>query len=128
MRAGGGEDFQLTHAVLVFVWWKTNALGAFKNHSCDWRASSLPALRNDLARVCERKARAPSKCLAAVPSVAEVEPVTIFHEPINIRAENVERIQSHVGKPGVKLKTGVFETCEHHGRDPLVKNAMRQGP
>jgi hypothetical protein len=44
--------------------------------------------------------------------VAEVEPVTIFHEPINIRAENVERIQSYADELGTKLKTDVFETRE----------------
>src|SRR5439155_11129607 len=103
---------------------------------------SLPTLRNDLARIYEPKAPAPSQRLAALRAareaglqvyvavaptypecdeadlratlraVAEVEPVTIFHEPINIRAENVARIQSHAGELGVKLKTDVFETRE----------------
>jgi DNA repair photolyase len=103
---------------------------------------SLPTLRNDLARVYEPKAPAPSQrfatlqaareaglhvYVAVAPSypecdevdlrttlraVAEIEPVTIFHEPINIRAENVERIQSHADGLGVKLKTDVFATRE----------------
>ena len=103
---------------------------------------SLPTLRNDLARIYEPKAPAPSQRLTALHAareaglhvyvaiaptypecdeadlratlraVAEVEPVTIFHEPINIRAENVERIQSHADELGVKLKTDVFETRE----------------
>ena len=103
---------------------------------------SLPTLRNDLAKVYEPKAPAPSQRLATLqgareaglnvyvavaPSypecdesdlratlsaVAELEPVTIFHEPINIRAENVERIQSHADELGVKLKTDVFATRE----------------
>ena len=99
---------------------------------------SLPTLRNDLAKVYEPKAPAPSQRLAALRAaraaglhvyvaiaptypecdeadlratlraVAEVEPVTIFYEPINIRAENVERIQSHAEALGVKSKTVVF--------------------
>ncbi|MBE0540717.1 MAG: hypothetical protein IH623_04970 [Verrucomicrobia bacterium] len=32
---------------------------------------------------------------ATLQAVAEIKPVTIFHEPINIRAENVERIEAH---------------------------------
>ena len=103
---------------------------------------SLPTLRNDLAKIYEPKAPAPSQRLAALHAareaglhvyvavaptypecdeadlratlraVAEFEPVTIFHEPINIRAENVERIRSHAGELGVKLETDVFETRE----------------
>ena len=114
---------------------------------------SLPTLRNDLAKVYEPKAPAPSQRLAALRAaraaglhvyvavaptypecdeadlratlraVAEVEPVTIFHEPINIRAENVERIQSHADELGVKLKTDVFATREQW-QDYAV-NALR---
>jgi DNA repair photolyase len=91
---------------------------------------SLPTLRNDLAKIYELKAPAPSQRLATLrgareaglhvyvavaPSypecdeadlratlraVAEVEPVTVFHEPINIRAENVERIERHAAALG----------------------------
>ena len=31
---------------------------------------------------------------ATLKAVAELEPITIFHEPINIRAENVARIEA----------------------------------
>jgi DNA repair photolyase len=104
---------------------------------------SLPTLRNDLAKIYEPKAPAPSQRLATLragreaglhvyvavaptypecdeadlrstlQAVAEVNPVTIFHEPINIRAENVERIRSQAGSLGVTLKTEVFATREH---------------
>ena len=45
-------------------------------------------------------------------AVGEFKPVTIFHEPINIRAENVERINSQGRSLGISLKTDVFETRE----------------
>jgi DNA repair photolyase len=94
---------------------------------------SLPTLRNDLARVYEPKAPAPSQRLmtlhaakkaglhvyvavaptypecdendlrATLKAVAELDPITIFHEPINIRAENIERIERHATSIGVKL-------------------------
>ena len=103
---------------------------------------SLPTLRNDLAKVYEPKAPAPSQRLATLraakeaglhvyvaiaptypecdkpdlratlKAVAELEPITIFHEPINIRAENVARIRIHADKLGVELKTDVFQTRE----------------
>ena len=103
---------------------------------------SLPTLRNDLSKIYEPKAPAPSQRLttlraaheaglnvyvavaptypecdetdlrATLQAVAKVEPVTIFHEPINIRAENVERIQTHADELGLKLKTDVFESRE----------------
>jgi len=43
-------------------------------------------------------------------AVKDLDPVTIFHEPINIRAENVERIRVHAEKNGQHMKTEVFET------------------
>jgi DNA repair photolyase len=49
---------------------------------------------------------------ATLRAVKELNPVTVFHEPINIRAENVQRIQVHATEQGVKLKTEVFETDE----------------
>jgi len=103
---------------------------------------SLPTLRNDLSKIYEPKAPAPSQRLATLraareaglnvyvavaptypecdeadlratlQAVAEIKPVTIFHEPINIRAENVERIQTHADELGVALKTAVFESRE----------------
>src|SRR6266498_458272 len=103
---------------------------------------SLPTLRNDLAKVYEPKAPAPSQGLATLraakeaglhvyvavaptypecdeadlratlTAVAELEPLTIFHEPINIRAENVARIEAQAADMGVRLKTEVFATRE----------------
>lgn len=101
---------------------------------------SLPTLRNDLARVYEPKAPAPSQRLATLKAareaglhvyvaiaptypecdredlhatlaaIAEIDPITIFHEPINIRAENVARIKAHAESLGIQLRTEVFET------------------
>ena len=101
---------------------------------------SLPTLRNDLAKVYEPKAPAPSQRLASLraakdadlhvyvaiaptypecddedlrttlKAVRELEPVTIFHEPINIRAENVGRMQAQATALGIALKTEVFAT------------------
>lgn len=103
---------------------------------------SLPTLRNDLSKIYEPKAPAPSQRIATLraaneaglhvyvavaptypecdeadlratlEAIAEVNPVTIFHEPINIRAENVERIQSHADELGLELQTDVFATRE----------------
>ncbi len=114
---------------------------------------SLPTLRNDLAKVYEPKAPAPSQRLTALHAareaglhvyvavaptypecddadlratlraVAEVEPVTIFHEPINIRAENVERINSQAESLGITLRTDVFASRERW-QDYAV-NALR---
>jgi DNA repair photolyase len=102
---------------------------------------SLPTLRDDLARVYEPKAPAPSQRLktlraakeaglhvfvalaptypecdeldldATLKAAAQLEPVTVFHEPINIRAENVERIKAQGRACGVSLKTDVFASA-----------------
>jgi DNA repair photolyase len=99
---------------------------------------SLPTLRNDLAKVYEPKAPAPSQRLAALraakeaglhvyvalaptypecdeadlratlQAVAELEPITIFHEPINIRAENVARIEAQAAGHGCSFADGSF--------------------
>jgi len=101
---------------------------------------SLPTLRNDLSRIYEPKAPAPTQRLATLKAareaglhvyvavaptypecgeadlhatleaVREFRPITIFHEPINIRAENVERIRLHAEELGQNLNTDVFET------------------
>ena len=103
---------------------------------------SLPTLRNNLARIYEPKAPAPSQRLATLraakeaglyvfvalaptypecdeddlratlKAVGELDPITIFHEPINIRAENVARIESQAVDMGVRLRTEVFATRE----------------
>jgi DNA repair photolyase len=99
---------------------------------------SVPTLRDDLAHVYEPKAPAPSQRMktlqaakeaglhvfvamaptypecdeadleATLMAAAKLNPVTIFHEPINIRAENVERIKGQARVSGVALKTDVF--------------------
>jgi DNA repair photolyase len=103
---------------------------------------SLPTLRNDLAKVYEPRAPAPSQRLATLRAakdadlhvyvalaptypecneadlratlraVAELEPITIFHEPINVRAENVARMKAQGDTLGISLKTEVFATRE----------------
>lgn len=103
---------------------------------------SLPTLRNDLAKIYEPKAPAPSQRLATLraahaaglnlyvaiaptypecdetdlratlTAVAELEPLTIFHEPINMRAENVLRIKAQADSLGVTLNTAVFASRE----------------
>jgi DNA repair photolyase len=103
---------------------------------------SLPTLRNDLAKVYEPKAPAPSQRLATLKAavgaglhvyvamaptypecdeadlratlkaVAELKPITVFHEPINIRAENVARIEEQAAETGVQLQTEVFASRE----------------
>ncbi len=99
---------------------------------------SLPTLDNSLAKVYEPGAPSPSLRLktlqeakaAGIPvyvavaptypecddrdleatlrAVKALHPVTIFHEPINVRAENVKRIAQHAASLGVELKTDVF--------------------
>jgi len=106
---------------------------------------SLPTLDDDLARIYEPKAPAPSQRLktlqkakemglhiyvAMAPTfpecdeadlrktlaaIKELNPITIFHEPINIRAENVARIQAHASSIGRDVNTAVFATGTHGG-------------
>lgn len=101
---------------------------------------SIPCMDTTLAKVYEPKAPAPLKRLetlrraselgipvfvAVAPTypemtdndlydvmvkVAAVNPLTIFHEPINIRAENVDRIRKHAANLGVSLNVGVWLT------------------
>ncbi len=103
---------------------------------------SLPTLRNDLSRVYEPKAPAPTQRLATLRAarnaglpvfvalaptypecdkadlratlraVAELDPITVFHEPINIRADNVARIAGHAQALRVQVNTDVFATRE----------------
>jgi len=103
---------------------------------------SLPSLRNDLAKVYEPQAPAPSQRLATLTAardmglnvyvamaptypecdetdlratllaIKDVKPLTIFHEPINIRADNVDRIAAQAQALGIKLRTEVFATRE----------------
>jgi len=103
---------------------------------------SLPTMRNDLAKLYEPKAPAPSQRLATLQAakefglhvyvaiaptypecdatdleatlraVAQLDPITVFHEPINIRAENVSRIAARGSELGVRVRTEVFSTRE----------------
>lgn len=103
---------------------------------------SLPTLRNDLAKVYEPQAPAPSLRLqtlqaaraagvnvyvAMAPTYPECDvhdlretlsavkalnPATIFHEPINIRADNVARIVAQGRQVGIEVKADVFATRE----------------
>jgi DNA repair photolyase len=49
---------------------------------------------------------------ATLGAIKELEPATIFHEPINIRAENVARIATYAADLGIAINTGVFDTVE----------------
>jgi len=101
---------------------------------------SIPTLRNDLAKIYEPKAPAPSQRLetlkaaadagipvfvamaptypecdeadlrATLQAIAPLQPMTVYHEPINIRAENIARIEAQARDLGVALRTGVFES------------------
>lgn len=103
---------------------------------------SLPTLRNDLAKIYESHAPSPSQRLktlqeakeaglhvyvamaptypecdqedlaATLEAIRELDPITVFHEPINIRAENVRRIEEHACSLGVTMKTDVFRNRE----------------
>ena len=103
---------------------------------------SLPTTRNDLAKIYEPRAPSPTQRLATLKAakaaglhvyvaiaptypecdeddlrktlsaVAELDPITIFHEPINIRAENVARIQRTADALRVSLNTAVFSARE----------------
>lgn len=101
---------------------------------------SIPTLRDDLAKIYEPKAPPPSERLATLraaremglniyvavsptypecdeddlrntlKAVAELEPLTIFHEPINIRGRNIARIHAHALEHGIKWRSDVFES------------------
>ncbi len=103
---------------------------------------SIPTLRADLSKIYEPKAPAPSLRLATLKdaaalgipvfvamaptypecdendlratmgALAPLSPMTIFHEPINIRAENVSRIEARARELGCALRTDVFKTPE----------------
>lgn len=124
---------------------------------------SLPTLRDDLARIYEPRAPSPTQRLATLKAareagvnvyvamaptypecdrddlaatlraVSKLEPVTIFHEPINVRAENVARIRAQAKKLGVALRTEVFNSpasWQAYAREALVevqKLAIEQG-
>ncbi len=104
--------------------------------------ASIPTLDNELARVYEPHAPAPTRRLETlraakeaglnvfaalaptypecdeadlrqtITALAQIEPATVFMEPINIRAENVERIAAHARTLGREIKVEVFEPRE----------------
>ncbi|MEI8121779.1 MAG: radical SAM protein [bacterium] len=45
-------------------------------------------------------------------AVADLKPITIFHEPINIRAENVARIEAKAKEVGRPIRSEVFASRE----------------
>lgn len=101
---------------------------------------SIPTLDNQLAKIYEPKAPAPTARLetlkaakqaglniyvAVAPTypecnvvdmtrtleaIAPLDPLSVFMEPINIRAENVTRISEHAAQIGRVMNTAVFET------------------
>lgn len=114
--------------------------------------SSIPTLNNKLAKVYEPHAPAPTQrlnllraardaglyvyvamaptypecdvddLLSSLTAFKELEPWTIFHEPINIRAENVERIRKQGEEIGVTVNTAVFanrDSWEKYATDAL---------
>ncbi len=103
---------------------------------------SLPTLRNDLSKIYEPKAPAPTLRLATLKAakklglhvyvamaptypesdvndlratlkaIAALDPITIFHEPINLRANNAARIARAASGVGQPMQTDVFATGE----------------
>ncbi|MBV8276735.1 MAG: hypothetical protein JO170_15955 [Verrucomicrobia bacterium] len=103
---------------------------------------SLPTLRNDLSKIYEPKAPAPTQRLATLVAakraglhvfvamaptypesestdlkatlraIAELDPITVFHEPINLRADNAVRIAQAASSVGIPMRTQVFHTRE----------------
>jgi DNA repair photolyase len=101
---------------------------------------SLPTLRNDLSKVYELHAPAPTQRLktlqeaksaglnvfvamaATYPesdeadlrktmqAIAALEPMTVFHEVVNIRAENVARLVINAALNGMRVNTEVYES------------------
>jgi DNA repair photolyase len=101
---------------------------------------SLPTLDNSLARIYEPLAPAPTRRLetlqqavdeglhvfvAMAPTYPECDaedlwrtmsaikklnPITLYHEPVNIRSKNVERIEAHAQRMGKTMRTEVFHS------------------
>lgn len=103
---------------------------------------SIPTLDNEMARVFEPHAPAATQRLATLvaakeagipvyvalapvypdcdeadlratfQAITQLDPVTIYMEPINVRAENVERIANHAREIGRNVNVDVFRTKE----------------
>jgi DNA repair photolyase len=112
---------------------------------------SIPTLDDRLARLYEPKAPSPSRRLetlrlaaakgipvyaavaptypeqgqaelaAVLGEIGRLNPVTVFHEPINIRAENVERIRKEAEAVALTFRGDVFKT-----KDRWAEYAVRQ--
>jgi DNA repair photolyase len=103
---------------------------------------SLPTLRNDLSKIYEPRAPAPTQRLATLTAakesglhiyvamaptypesdvddlratlkaIAAMDPITVFHEPINLRADNAARIARAASGIVLPMRTDVFATRE----------------
>jgi DNA repair photolyase len=62
---------------------------------------------------------------ATLQAVAEIKPVTIFHEPINIRAENVERIKAHATALGLFSLSSSNAVPRPRERERVVEDRVR---
>jgi DNA repair photolyase len=115
---------------------------------------SIPTLKNDIAKIYEPKAPAPTQRLATLKAardaglnvyvamaptypecdaedmqntlvaLKELNPVTIFHEPVNIRANNVERIRKHAASLGYYPHMDEFKTVENW-REYSIQQLLR---
>ena len=115
---------------------------------------SLPTLNDQVAKIYEPKALAPSQRLATLQAaraagvhvyvavaptypecdeadlrrtlaaVKKLNPFTIFHEPINIRGDNVGRIARHAAKIKVQVDTSVFDEGGPKWRNYAVNQLM----
>jgi hypothetical protein len=50
--------------------------------------------------------------MATLKAIAALDPITIFHEPINLRADNAARIARAASGAGQPMRTDVFATRE----------------
>jgi hypothetical protein len=71
--------------------------------------SAIAGIKQEKAERAEKKINSPSSPLSPLPPVGS-GPLTIFAEPINIRAENVARIATHAERLGLKMRVEVFES------------------
>jgi hypothetical protein len=54
----------------------------------------------------------PDDFVATFNAIRSLDPLSVFHKPINIRADNIRRIAGHARRLGVCLQTDVFATRE----------------
>src|SRR5678815_2692947 len=70
---------------------------------------AIAGIEQEKAERAEKKINSPSSPLSPLPPGGS-GPLTIFAEPINIRAENVARIATHAERLGFKMRVEVFES------------------